>query len=262
MNSMTRIRIVGAVLVVAGLVVAGVGFFYAMPLASDGLDSAQAVYEQQDVSLSYDEQGRLLDRGTPEGAQAIMAMLRDEWQYPIDQDNFDPDDPLINTRDELMYQYAVITWHVLHGTAAVTLTQEQVPITYRGVTYSEPGTYDIEVGAYYAELDRTHPIEGQLRAAWSPLALSLLAALSSGHANQAAGELAWYVGLGVGGIGLLFAAAGAGAIWISFPPGAEREALPPQKGQRPLAAARRQSQEPGVGGKLAAEPKPPRGPSP
>ncbi len=260
MKSMTRIRIIGVVLVVAGLVVAAVGFFYAMPLASDGLDSAQAVYEQQGVTLSYDEQGRLLDRGTPEGAQAILAMLRDEWNYPIDHDNLDPDDPLVNTRDELMYQYAVITWHVLHGTAAVTLTEEHVPISYRGVAYTEPGTYDIEVGAYYAQLDRTHPIEGQLRAAWSPLALSLLAALSSGHANQAAGEIAWYVGLGAGGIGLLFAVAGAGAIWVSLPPASQDETHPPHKGQRPLASPRGQGQHRDAA-KVAAEPKPPRGPA-
>ncbi len=216
MNIMMRLRIVGIALVVGGLGLTGAGFLYGLPLADDGLDAAQQMYEAQGITLAYDEQGRLLDRGTPEGADAIMALLVDEYQYPVDRSNFDPGDPVVNTRDELMYQYAVITYHVLHGTAAVTLTAEQVPITYRGVEYTEPGTYDIEVGAYYAELDRTHPIEGQLRGAWSPLALSLTSMLAAGHANQAAGELASATSLGIGFIGLLFAAAGGGAVWISY----------------------------------------------
>jgi hypothetical protein len=92
-----------------------------------------------------------------------------------------------------------------------------VPIAYRGVTYSEPGESMIAVENYYAQLDRANPIERQLRATgWDPLALSLLGYLSSGHANQAAGELASAVSMGVGAIGLLFATAGAGLVWVSF----------------------------------------------
>lgn len=211
-----RIRIVGVVLALAGLAVAGGGFLYGLPQATDGLASAQAMYAAQGVKLSYNEAGQLVDRGTPEGAQKIMALLVDEWQYPVNRASFDPADPVVNTRDELMYQYATITYHVLHGTVAVKLAEQDVPITYRGVTYDAPGTYNITVEKYYSQLDRSNPIERQLRDAWSPLALALTGALAGGHANQAAGELAMMVSLGLGALGLLFALAGAGLVWVSF----------------------------------------------
>ena len=109
-----------------------------------------------------------------------------------------------------MYQFATISYHVMHTEVAVTLAEDQLPLEYRGETYTEPGEYMIAVEKSYAQLDRTHPIESQLRAAWSPQALGLLSSLSAGHANQAAGELALAAGAGVGGLGLLVAAGGAG----------------------------------------------------
>jgi hypothetical protein len=216
MNAFQRLRVVGIVMIVAGLAVASVGFLYGIPTANDGLDSAQAMYESQGISLSYDDQGRLVDRGTVEGAQAIMRLLEVEWRFPVKHSSFDPNDPLINTRDELMFQYATIVYHVLHTKQKVVLNETQVPITFRGVTYDQPGTYEIEVGAYYGALNRMHPIEGQLRAAWSPLALALTSYLAAGHANQAAGELALMTSLGIGAIGLLAIVAGAGLAWVGM----------------------------------------------
>lgn len=215
-TAMKRIRVLGLVLAAAGLAVAGGGLLYGLPQASDGLDSAQAMYAAQGVKLNYNEQGQLVDRGTPEGAAKIMALLVDEWKYPVNAANLDPADPLVNTRDELMYQYATITYHVLHGTVAVKLTEKDVPISYRGETYTAPGSYNITVEKYYAELDRSNPIERQLRDAWTPQALALTGALAGGHANQAAGELAMMTSLGMAGIGGLFALAGAGLVWVSL----------------------------------------------
>jgi hypothetical protein len=227
MNTLTkRIRILGAVLLAAGLAVAGVGLLYGAAAASDGLDSALAMYESQGVEINYNEEGQLVDRGDPALAQAIMAMLETEWKYPVNHANFDPNDPVVNTRDELMYQYAVITYHVLHGERAVTLTEADVPITYRGVTYTEPGVYQIAPMKYFGELDRGHPIEGQLREAWSPLALALVGTLAAGHANQAVGELALATSLGIGAIGGLFALAGAGLIWVSYGASSSAKARP------------------------------------
>ena len=213
---MKRIRIVGIVLVIAGVAMSGVGLAYGMPQANDGLASAQAMYEAQGVSLTYNDQGQLIDRGTPEGAAKIMQLLEEEWKFPVNHANFDPADPVVNTRDELMFQYATITYHVLHGEVDVKLTAEQVPITYRGVEYTEAGTYKIAPLGYYAEFDRTNPIESQLRAAWTPQALALTAALAGGHANQAAGELAFATVLAIAGIGALFALGGAGLVWVSY----------------------------------------------
>ncbi|MEK6976061.1 MAG: hypothetical protein AABY18_06935 [Candidatus Thermoplasmatota archaeon] len=216
MNITIRLRIVGYAVAVAGLGLAGAGFLYGTPQATDGLASAQAMYESQGVSLSYDANGTLVDRGTPEGAQAIMDLLEKEYKYPINHDNFDPKDPLVNTRDELMFEYATITYHVLHTKVAVKLTDADVPITYRDVEYTEPGTYNITLEHYYAHLDRTNPIERQLREAWSPLAFGLTSALAGAHANQAAGELALMTTLAVGGVGLLFAATGGALVWATY----------------------------------------------
>lgn len=216
MTLMKRLRILGILLIATGVALAGAGFAYGMPQANDGLASAQAMYEAQGVALTYNEQGQLTDRGTPEGAAKIMHLLETDWKFPVNHANFDPNDPTVNTRDELMYQYATITYHVLHGEVTVKLTEEQVPLTYRGVTYTEAGDYRLAPLAYWAQLDRTHPIEGQLRNAWTPQALALTAALAGGHANQAAGELAQATTMAIGGIGLLFAMSGAGLIWASY----------------------------------------------
>lgn len=224
---MNRTLVVGIVIGLAGLGVAGAGFLYGYPQARDGLDAAQAMYEAQGVTLSYNAEGQLIDRGTPAGAQAILDLLEKDFQYPVNHKDLDPKDPLVNTRTELMYEYATITYHVLHTSVPVRLSEAQVPITYRGITYSEPGTYNITLEHYYAHLDRTNPIERQLREAWSPLAMSLTSALAGAHANQAAGELARATTLGMAGIGLLFALLGAGMVWISLGP-----ASPPRGGPR------------------------------
>lgn len=211
-----RLRILGYALVLAGLGTAGAGFLYGLPQATDGLDSAMAMYESQGVSLTYNDEGQLIDRGTVEGAEAIMDLLVKEYEYPVKMSDFDPDDPLVNTRSELMFEYATITYHVLHTKVAVKLTEADVPITYRGINYTEPGTYNITLENYYAHLDRSNPIEGQLRAAWSPLAFSLTSSLAGAHANQAAGELARMTTLGIGAIGLLFTGAGVGLVWVTY----------------------------------------------
>lgn len=215
---MNRTLIVGIVVGIAGLGVAAAGFFYGYPQARDGLDSAQAMYEAQGVKLTYNAEGQLVDRGTVEGAQQILRLLEVDFQYPVNHADLDPADPLVNTRTELMYEYATITYHVLHTSVPVKLDTSHVPITYRGVTYTEPGTYNITLEHYYARLDRTNPIERQLREAWSPLAMSLTTALAGAHANQAAGDLALATTLGMGGIGLLFALLGAGMVWMSLGP--------------------------------------------
>lgn len=216
MNMMKRARVFGILLAAAGVTLAGVGFAYGLPMANDGLASAQAMYEAQGVELNYNEDGILIDRGTPEGAAKIKSLLVDDWKFPVVESDLDPNDPLVNTRTELMFYYATITYHVLNGEVDVKLTAEQVPVTYRGVTYTEAGTYKIAPLDYYANFDRTNVIEGQLRAAWTPQALALTSALAGGHANQGVGELAQATSLGIGGIGLLFAFAGVGLVWMSY----------------------------------------------
>ena len=71
--------------------------------------------------------------------------------------DLDPNDPLVNTATEYMYQMATIAYHTLHGTQTVTLDEA---VEYDGTTYAA-GTYEFPVdGRYWTGFDRQHPDRG------------------------------------------------------------------------------------------------------
>ena len=45
-----------------------------------------------------------------------MSLLANDWGYAVDQAELNPNDPLVNTASEYMYQMATIAYHTLHGT--------------------------------------------------------------------------------------------------------------------------------------------------
>ena len=59
-------------MVAAGVAYAKVG---------NGYDALGSLSDAQNVTLSYSDDGQLIDRGTTEGAEAIMTLLTDEWDY-------------------------------------------------------------------------------------------------------------------------------------------------------------------------------------
>ena len=207
-----RLQKLGIVLTVIGVLflVAG-GVAYAK--VQDGYDSLQAFSEAQNVTLSYNEDGQLTDRGTVEGAQAIMTLLEDDWDYPVVSGDLNPDDPLVNTATEYMYQMAVISYHTLHGTQTVVLAED---VEYEGVLYTA-GTHEFEVdGRYWNDFDRQHPIEGPARSqAWTGTAHALVGELGVGTVTHATLQM----GLGLSGIlaglGLTVILAGLGLVWAS-----------------------------------------------
>ncbi len=134
------------------LIVVGIGYFVGAGVAyskvQGGYDSLQAFSEVQNVELSYDDDGNLIDRGTVEGGQAIMSLLEDDWNFPVVDGDMDPNDPLVNTASEYMYQMATISYHTLNGTQTVTLTEEDLTgedgtmateYTCNGETIAVPG---------------------------------------------------------------------------------------------------------------------------
>jgi hypothetical protein len=205
-----RLGILGVVLIVAGLafVVAG-GIAYAK--VQDGYDSLQAFSEQQNVTLSYDENGQLTDRGTTEGADAIRALLEDDWQYPVVESDLDPNDPLVNTATEYMYQMATIAFHTLNGTQTVTLDEA---VEYEGTTYAA-GTYEFPVdGRYWTGFDRQHPIEGAAREqAWTGTVHGLIGELGVGTVTHSTLQMGLALAGLFAGVGLVFMLAGGGLIW-------------------------------------------------
>ncbi len=47
-------------------------------MTQDGYDSLQSFSEAQNVTLNYNEDGQLLDRGSPEEAQNILTLLTED----------------------------------------------------------------------------------------------------------------------------------------------------------------------------------------
>lgn len=207
MNNVTRL--VAVALMGVGVLIIAIGGVN-WQKASEGLASLDAVYEAQNVTVNYNEEGQLVDRGSPEEAQAILALLEGDWQYPVNHADLDPADPLVNTPTELMYQYATITYHVLNGTHTVTLAED---VEYNGEVFGA-GTYEVAVdGRYWTDFDRLHPLDGQVREmAWSGTVHGLLGSIAAGvNADYQAGFAhfaAWrtlIVGFAIalGGVGLL-----------------------------------------------------------
>ena len=208
----SRLRGLGFVLALIGMVFVAAGAF-AFFKTQEGYRSLNAFSAAQDVQLTYNDKGQLVDRGETEGAQAIMALLTDDWQYPVVGWELDPNDPIVNTASEYMYQMATVTYHTLHGTQTVVLTE---PAEYKGETFAA-GTYDVPIdGRYFSQLDRQHPLEGPARdQAWSGTAHAIVAELGVGTATASALQLALALAALLGGLGGTLILTGAGLVWAT-----------------------------------------------
>lgn len=207
-----RLRTLGIVLSVIGLLfVVGGGVAYTQ--VQDGYGSLQSFSEAQNVQLNYNEEGQLVDRGTTEGADAIMALLTEGWGYPVKEADLDPNDPLVNTASEYMFQMATIAFHTLNGTQVVVLAED---VEYNGETFAA-GSYDVAVdGRYWTGFDRMHPLEGPARGqAWSGTAHGLIAELGVGTVTHSALQLGLAIAGTLAAIGLTAIVAGLGLVWAT-----------------------------------------------
>jgi hypothetical protein len=121
----SRLRIIGVIVIIVGLVAWGAAG-YAYLKVQDGENALQGFSEAQNVALAYNEDGQLTDRGTTEGAAEILALLGNDWGWPIVDAELDPNDPVTNTATEYMYQMATIAQHTLHGVLRDRLKPERV----------------------------------------------------------------------------------------------------------------------------------------
>ncbi len=205
-----RLRVLGYALLVVGLgFLAGAGFAYMR--IQDGYDSLQAFSEAQNVTLTYNENGELIDRGTTENAEAIRSLLADDWQYPIVEGDLDPNDPLVNTATEYMYQMATIVYHLGHNTIDVTLEET---VEYEGEVF-EAGTYQVDVeGRYWTDFDRMHPLDGPAReAAWSGTVHGLVGELGVGTVTHSTLQMGLGLAGLLAGLGFTFMLIGVGLVW-------------------------------------------------
>ncbi|MGZ6299271.1 MAG: hypothetical protein ACXWMN_02105 [Candidatus Limnocylindria bacterium] len=210
MNS--RIRILGFALALFGIAFLAVGAFTYVK-QQEGVASLNAFSEKQNVKLAYDDKGTL-GGANPEEAAGIMALLTEDWKYPVNKADFDPKDPIVNTASEYMYQMAMISYHVMHGTQTIVFTEDQKAADG---TVIPAGSYDFPVdGRYYADFNRANPIEGAARdKAWSPTALGLIGQLGVGTTTASALQLAFALAVLFAGVGFITLLLGVGLVWAS-----------------------------------------------
>ena len=220
------------------LIVVGFGYFVGAGVAyskvQGGYDSLSAFSEAQNVELEYNDDGQLIDRGTTEGAQAIMTLLKDDWNFPVveGKGGLDPKDPLVNNASEYMYQMATISYHVLHGEQTVTLTADDITAaiesealapdgTYNGVVEAykgqvlAPGDYTVPVnGRYWTGFARTDVLDGPAREqAWSGTAHALVGELGVGAVTHSTLQLGLGIAAMLAGLGVVSMVMGAAFIW-------------------------------------------------
>ncbi len=207
-----RLQTVGVVLTVIGLlfmVAAGVAY----SKVQDGYAALDAFSTAENVTLSYNDDGQLVDRGTTEGADAIMTLLTDDWGFNVNKGDLDPNDPIVNTATEFMYQMAVVGYHVLHGTQTVVLTED---VEYNGELFAA-GTYEFEVdGRYWTDFNRSHPIEGPARSqAWTGTVHGLFGELGVGTVTHSVLQIGLAIAAAFGAIGGMAILTGLGMVWVS-----------------------------------------------
>jgi hypothetical protein len=221
------------------LIVVGIGYFVGAGVAfsktQDGYNALEAFSAAQDVQLSFNEEGQLIDRGEVEGAEAIMQLLEEDWDFPVvmGAGGIDANDPVVNNQSEYMFQMATIVYHVLHGEQTVVLTQEQIDAAIESGALEADGTYNgtveayqgqvLEAGVpytvpvnerYWTEFDRTDALDGKARElAWSGTAHALVAELGVGAATHSALMLALGIAGLLAGLGVVCTVMGIAFIW-------------------------------------------------
>lgn len=219
------------------LIVVGIGYFVGAGVAysktQGGYGALEAFSAAQNVELSYNEDGQLIDRGEP--ATGIMSLLEDDWNFPVveGKGGLDPNDPVVNTQSEYMAQMATIVFHTLHGEQNVVLTDADIARAIDSGALAEDGTYNGAVeayqgqvleagvpytvpvnGRYWTAFDRSDALDGKARElAWSGTAHALVAELGVGAATHSALMLALGIAGLLAGLGVVCTVMGVAFLW-------------------------------------------------
>ena len=252
-----RLKIVGALVAVIG-VIAMIGGAFGYTQVQAGAEALKGFSVAQNVTLTYNDEGKLVDRGTTEQADAILSLLKDTWKWPVVQGDLNPNDPLVNTGTEYMYQMATIAYHTLHGESSVTL---DAPVAYDGdgdgaVAADAPsytpetlpqgeeylailrsdanyaaGTYTVPtLERYWTQFTRTNPLDGKARElVWTGTVHGLFAELGVGATSFSALQMGQALALIAVAFGVAFIITGGGLAWAASPQLAWQRKSAPQK---------------------------------
>jgi hypothetical protein len=216
-----RLKGLGIVLVLIGFgFIAGGGYAYVK--TQEGAKALNAFSAAQNVKLAYNDQGQLTDRGKTEGATAIMSLLTNDWGYAVNSAELNPNDPVVNTASEYMYQMATIAYHTLHGTQTIVLPED---VTTDDGTVYKAGTYEFAIdGRYWSAFDRSNPIEAAAREkAWTGTAHALIAELGVGSVTASTLQMGLGLAALFAGLGATIVLTGLGLVWATR---AEKVAVP------------------------------------
>jgi hypothetical protein len=209
-KKLTRLGVVIGVFGLAFFLAAG----YAFIKVQEGQRSLAAFSSAQNVTLAYNDQGQLLDHGDAAAAQNIMNLLTNEWGYAVNPADFNPNDPVVNTASEYMYQLATITEHTLSSTVTLPTDIKDAD----GNIVAHAGDKVAVNGRYYADFNFANPVDSAVRGlAWSPLPLSLIGQLGVGAVTATSLQM------GIAMVGMLlaigfgFELAGVGLVWVARP---------------------------------------------
>src|SRR5207344_2268663 len=139
-----------------GLALMGIVFFaaggYTLYKTQQGAGALQAFSAAQNVKLTYNADGQLADaKGDTTEATAIMGLLTNDWGFSVDKSELNPNDPLINTTSEYMYQMATVTYHTLHAATTVVLDKD---VTAADGTVYTAGSHDFQNDGRYWTVGR------------------------------------------------------------------------------------------------------------
>ncbi|HEY3164805.1 MAG TPA: hypothetical protein VGJ71_10610 [Candidatus Limnocylindrales bacterium] len=210
-----RFKKLGIVLALFGFAFVAAGG-YAFIRTQDGARSLQAFSAAQGVKLTYNQDGQLTDRGKTEGAAAIMSLLTNDWGYTVNSSELNPNDPLVNTASEFMYQMATISYHTLHGATTVTFDKD---VVVDGKVVLTAGTYDFtNDGKYWTGFNRADPIQAAAREKiWTGTAHALIAELGVGSVTASTLQMGLGLAALFAALGLVLIVAGIGLIWAVRP---------------------------------------------
>jgi hypothetical protein len=224
-----RLKKLGVVVAILGLIFI-IGGGIAAFKVYQGANALTAYSAAEDVKLTYDENGNYTSHGDAKMGTAILDMLENDWKYPVNKAELDPNDPVVNTGSEYMLQMATVSYHVLYGTTTVVLPAGSDDATYDGKTYHAGDTVTyVNDGKYWADFDTTNPIEAAARGQlWQPTAHGLIGELGVGAVTASTLQLGYGVAAVVAGLGATLILTGFGLMWAAAAP-AMGEAKAPEK---------------------------------
>jgi hypothetical protein len=208
-----RIKIVGLGLTVAGFLFMAVGGYTYVQTQAGGASLA-AYSAAENVKLTYNSDGQLADKtGSTEEATHIMSLLVNDWKYPVVTAEFDPNDPVVNTGSEYMYQMATVTYHTLNSKVTVTLAKN---VTAADGAVTAAGDYAFtNDGKYWATFGKDPVAAAARGVVWSPTAHALIANLGVGAVTASALQMGLGIAAIAGAMGLVLLLLGLGLVWSS-----------------------------------------------